>query len=422
LKSNNFTLDGINFGSLFPLISTQATPPSISSEGPTVVEINHNSVTITWKTDKKSTSLIKYGKTTSYGLESGVSELTTDHSVTVSGLEPETKYHYKAVSEDSTGAKGESGDKTFTTTAESGISGIKITDIGYDRALVTWKTGNFTSSKIEYGTTTKYGQSKTSASRSFLTTHTVQLTALTPGTEYHLQIEATNEKGEKNLSSDFSFTTIDEPKFDSITPKVLSPNIVEITWKTNTFTGGLITYSKEGETEERTTGTEDRNTTHVTKIISLIGDSTYFFTITATDVQGKQVTSNKLSFHTAVDKEPPKIDKLKVKVTRSGNELVLTATWTTDEPSNSEAVLRSRSTSTAVEVPEQGTITTDHILVKSGIDPAVTYDLTVESADPYGNKSQADINFISPTVRKSIIALIIESVMKPFGWLARLFQ
>jgi len=64
---------------------------------------------ITWNTSEASTSLVKYGRTEALGSQSAFSaSKKTIHSVTLTGLEPETKYYFQAVSEDGCGHEASS--------------------------------------------------------------------------------------------------------------------------------------------------------------------------------------------------------------------------------------------------------------------------------------------------------------------------
>lgn len=89
------------------------TPPVIS--GVNAVDITYNSARITWATDENATSVVHYGLTTGYGSTQSAAGYVTSHSVPLSGLSPNTLYHYKVVSADSSGNTSESGDYTFTT-------------------------------------------------------------------------------------------------------------------------------------------------------------------------------------------------------------------------------------------------------------------------------------------------------------------
>jgi chitodextrinase len=424
LGSTNFQLDNINFGTNFTLITGgSSTPPAISTNGPNVVELTHNSVTIEWVTDKNSSSFVEYGTTTAYGQETGKSELVTQHRVTVSGLSPETLYHYRVKSVDAFNGVGYSSDKTFTTPAEAGINGIRVYNVSYNEAFVSWKTGEFTLSRVEYGTTTRYGSSKTGASKGYITDHTVQLTGLTSGTEYHFRIVAENENGQITRSSDFLFITLADPKFEAISASSTTANEAMITWRTNVFTTGIITYSSQRDEQPLTAGDPTLTANHGIQLRNLFGLTQYTFTITATDAQGKQIKSNVQSFSTQKDGDAPKVSNLKVNVTRSGEELVLTTTWKTNEPAKNKVYFNPKSdVENLTELPESGGYVTEHVVVSSGLIPSTPYTLRAVVTDIYGNEAEESINFVTPGLRKSILQLILDSILKSFGWLAKLFE
>lgn len=75
-----------------------------------------NSAVITWTTDEPATSQVEYGLNTDYGSLTDLdSNLVTSHSVTITGLVPETLYHYRVRSQDANGNEAISIDHTFTT-------------------------------------------------------------------------------------------------------------------------------------------------------------------------------------------------------------------------------------------------------------------------------------------------------------------
>ncbi len=79
--------------------------------------IGSTTATIFWGTFKPATTQVIYGKTTNYGQTSRVDmNMTTDHSVTLTGLQPKTTYHFRTKSVDSVGNVGSMKDLTFTTT------------------------------------------------------------------------------------------------------------------------------------------------------------------------------------------------------------------------------------------------------------------------------------------------------------------
>jgi hypothetical protein len=98
-------------------------PPSVLS----------TSASILWRTDELSSSQVEYGTTDTYGTvkpaqpDTDPTVLGTDgnplyagvidHSVVLTGLQPNTTYHYRVKSKDAAGNETVSPDKTFTTTA-----------------------------------------------------------------------------------------------------------------------------------------------------------------------------------------------------------------------------------------------------------------------------------------------------------------
>jgi hypothetical protein len=88
--------------------------PVISGVG--ISNITETSAAITWTTDEPATSQIEYGKNTGYGSTSPLDEdLVTSHNVTLSDLEPNTVYHSRVKSGDSSNNLATSADYTFTT-------------------------------------------------------------------------------------------------------------------------------------------------------------------------------------------------------------------------------------------------------------------------------------------------------------------
>lgn len=94
--------------------------PSISgiSTGP-----SSTTAIINWSTDIPSTSQVWYGTTLPYSTNTAVNtNLSTVHSVTLTGLNPGTVYHYSVQSNDSGGTSSTSTDQTFITTGSGSTS------------------------------------------------------------------------------------------------------------------------------------------------------------------------------------------------------------------------------------------------------------------------------------------------------------
>jgi len=90
------------------------TAPVISGIG--INNITSNGATIKWTTNEPATSQVEYGTSGLYGSFSNPdSNLTTSHTVMLSGLSANTVYHFRVISVDLANNKATSSEYTFTT-------------------------------------------------------------------------------------------------------------------------------------------------------------------------------------------------------------------------------------------------------------------------------------------------------------------
>ena len=100
-------------------VSSTSTSPLISNV--LASGITTSTAGIVWTTNVASDTQLAYGTTTAYGSTSPLnSSMVTAHSVSLTGLAASTTYHFKAMSRDSQGNLGSSGDFTFTTPGTGG--------------------------------------------------------------------------------------------------------------------------------------------------------------------------------------------------------------------------------------------------------------------------------------------------------------
>ncbi len=95
------------------------TPPVISN---VQVEPRAGGAAVRWNTDEPASSQVDYGTNDNYGLGSVSDEtLKTVHELDITGLSPESTYHYQITSIDLQGNKAQTKDATFTTTEPAEI-------------------------------------------------------------------------------------------------------------------------------------------------------------------------------------------------------------------------------------------------------------------------------------------------------------
>jgi hypothetical protein len=85
------------------------------------------------------------------------------------------------------------------------ISGVNAVDITDSTARIVWTTDEPADSLVHYGLTTSYGS--TASSSSYVTSHSINLTGLSPATTYHYKVVSADPSSNTAESGDFTFTT-----------------------------------------------------------------------------------------------------------------------------------------------------------------------------------------------------------------------
>lgn len=181
-------------------------PPVISSVRTT--NITENSVTILWRTDERSKSIVDYGPTQLLGSTISRDVFTTDHSITISLLSSNTKYYYKIKAQDMYGNISEAGIFSFETLDKTPPDFVVLpsaTAILEESAVVSFITNEPTIAKVEYGQNTIF--SNYVESNSFISTHVVVLDNLKPLTTYYYRVKIRDKASIETTSEIYSFTT-----------------------------------------------------------------------------------------------------------------------------------------------------------------------------------------------------------------------
>jgi YD repeat-containing protein len=139
-------------------VSNDVTPPVISAVSASA--ISSSGATVSWTTDESSDSQVEYGPTVAYGSSAPLAAaLVTSHSQTLSGLAPNTLYHYRVKSRDAAGNLATSADVTFLTlpTITTGLVGYWAFDAGSGTTAVD-SSGNGNTGTLVNGPTWSAGR------------------------------------------------------------------------------------------------------------------------------------------------------------------------------------------------------------------------------------------------------------------------
>ncbi len=199
------------------------TPPVMSSIQ--AVNITTSTVSVVWNTNELADSKIEHGLDSAYEVTQSNLVQTMNHQMNLSGLLPNTMYHFRVTSRDVVGNQSISGDFTFTTTnlnaipASLVISDIHVQSITDTSAQVIWHTDMNADSRVEYGITSAYETALSDGAS--VTDHAFLLSGLTPFTTYHFQVRSQAIGVTSATSSDLTFTTL--------TDQTAPPNISNFT-------------------------------------------------------------------------------------------------------------------------------------------------------------------------------------------------
>ncbi|MCA9732227.1 VCBS repeat-containing protein [candidate division KSB1 bacterium] len=197
-------------------VTADVIPPFISQ---VIIEnITQNSATITWVTNEIATSRLKYGLDSLYtSTTQETSVYVTEHAVLLNELQPDTDYHFRAVSLDKAGNTAESTDFTFHTvsppppdTTAPVISTVQAISITENSAQIQWQTDEGADSQVEFGLTDSLG-TFTTVELAQVTSHNMALVQLTAGTIYHFKVYSKDEAGNQAASAVYTFSTIIKP-------------------------------------------------------------------------------------------------------------------------------------------------------------------------------------------------------------------
>lgn len=163
---------------------------------------------------------------------------------------------------------------------------------------VVWTTDELAYGFVEYGETTSYGM-QTPKSASAALDHTVFVTGLTPGTEYHYRIVAEDENGNISYSKDRTFeTALEVVVMDNVPPEITQVSATNITtsgatigWITDELAQGKVEYGKTAGYDASSPLTNDYATEHSAELSSLDSNTEYHYRVVVQDESGNESIS-----------------------------------------------------------------------------------------------------------------------------------
>ncbi len=448
-------------------------PPVISNVQSS--NVTGSSATITWTTDASSDSQVQYGLTTSYGQSSTLdTSAVTQHSVTLTGLQQSTTYHFRVRSANAYGTTYSS-DYTFTTTDGSSVEDIIIESRqggqNYAWYSESGQLGDSTAKSAASGVTSgigsRYGSTYTSvanekhalftadiavagtyevfitwgagASRRNPIRHTV--THLNGTTNVDVDQSATSDTwvslgtyqfaaGSATGQVDVNNTAIDvsgsfyadavkwvykyaNPSTIVITnvqAGSITANSAAISWTTNEASTSQVQYGTTTSYGSTTTLDSNLVMSHAQTLSGLTAGTLYHYRVVSTNANGTTYSPD----YTFTTLAPPAISAVAASgITSSG----ATITWTTNQASTSQ-VQYGTTTSYGSTTALDSSLVTSHSQTLSGLAAKTLYHYRVISTNANGSTTSGDYTFTTsgPPAISNVQAMGVTATSATITW------
>ncbi len=293
-------------------------------------QIKNTSARITWETNGLSNSLVNYGIGTSYGSTASSQSYTTDHTVYLTHLQPNTPYYFKVTSSDfyTNAATDDQGGASYTFTTNGGpvIENVTVNSVADTAANIFWNTDRSADSQVYYSTQANLSDALhagddtpvASSTTEGIYSHQVALTGLTPTQTYYFYV--TSSDADQNLTRAdnqgqyYSFLTTKDttpPKISNIRTPVINASTAVIVWQTDKRSTSQVEWGDTASTSEgaypHTTlidatgaaaSSADLLTDHVVTLSNLASTSDYYYRVRSSDAAGNLAYSDEQHFKT----------------------------------------------------------------------------------------------------------------------------
>ena len=392
--------------------------------GPTVVKRGNTSVAIGWTTNEASDSRIEFGVNGAFDRSAGDVELTRDHMVTITDLEPGMSYQGKVFSTDASGnGPVESEVFTFGTRPSADVdaptiyAGPAVVAYSHDSAVIMCRTDELAEITVEYGTDTNYGQEVISDRLG--TVHRITLPNLTAGTAYHFQVSAIDAAGNgPTRSRDLSFRTrgaaqSERPQIRQVSVRKVTDATALIKWHTSQSANSAVDYGSSDAYGKRVED-PDFDREHQMRLSGLEPNTLYHFRVVSQNLEGGESQSDDFTFRTNSDP-----DRTRPVVIRRPELVVSHATatirWRTDEPCFARVRVGTESSlgSAAERIFESVRAHEDQNITLTGLERGTRYFFVLTSRDLSGNQTVIGNNgagkVVAPVVQSGEISFTTDT-------------
>ncbi|MBI4118588.1 MAG: fibronectin type III domain-containing protein [Parcubacteria group bacterium] len=182
------------------------------------------------------------------------------------------------------------------------LSGLQSSNITASTAQITWTTDLSSTSGVHYDTTAGVTVADSSVYDGTATTsHTINLSSLSPGTTYYFFASSTQSSGATGTSTESSFTTT-AFDFMNIHAANTGSGWTDIKWTTSVNSNSKVWYSLispiSATNFTEVASTSANTTSHSLYLSGLLHNAVYYYTVTSVNGTGGIATSTEKQFNT----------------------------------------------------------------------------------------------------------------------------
>lgn len=251
-------------------------------------------------------------------------------------------------------------------------------------ATITWTTGRGANSFVKYGTTSgSYGNEVGSSTQ--VTSHSISLANLSPGTKYYYKVLWTDEDGNQGTSNEYTLTTNSAPTVANVTIEDISLYSAYVKFTLKNATKATVEYGKTttyGSTSSLTTSTAE--TIYTVKLSDLTEGTGYHVRIAAEDEEANKFNSDDYVFETL---PVPKIGNVKIQQVKGMPTATVRMLWTSNTKISSIVSVYPKGKAEMSRDQIDLTLSENHQMIIKDLLDDTDYVVTVKGKDIISNEA-----------------------------------
>ncbi len=282
-------------------------------------------------------------------------------------------------------------------------------------SLIQWATSRTANSFVKYGTKPGDYVSEVGSSEQ-VTSHSINLIGLNPGTTYYYKMLWSDEDGNQGSSDEMSFTTNPAPFVSGVKASDISIHTAYITF---TSKNGIKARIEFGKTLSYgglvSIGVSKSEATNTIKLDNLLEGALYHYRIVVEDDEGNTFAGDDYVFETL---PVPKIMTFKAQQVSGMATATLRLLWTTNTPLSSIITYYPSGESETAKDQISLTLKKSHEVILKNLKDDTEYTLVIKGRDSAGNeaayppyKVKTAVDFRPP----EIINMSVESTIIGIG-------